>query len=167
MVGERFPEAHFVLAGDGVLRPDVEREIAHLALGDRFHLLGWRRDVEEILAALDVFLLTSLWEGLPRVVLQARASGIPVVATRVDGTPEAIDEGITGFLVDPGHPEEAAARVVRLLDDSALRRVMGEEARKGLEEFDIDQMVERQDAAYQGLLELGSQSIPRAAAEPT
>ena len=126
-------------------------EIARHGIGDRVHLLGWRRDVESVYAAMDIFLLTSLWEGLPRSVLQARASGLPVVATAVDGTPEAVRDGDTGFLVEAHDVEGAAERVLRLLDDPELRRRMGEAARLEMEEFRIQSMVERQDELYRRL----------------
>jgi glycosyltransferase involved in cell wall biosynthesis len=101
----QFPHAWFLVVGDGPLRPDVEARIQQLGLGDRLILTGLRRDVPELLAAMDVFALSSLWEGLPRVLPQAMASGLPIVCTRADGTAEAIHEGRNGFLVEPGQPE--------------------------------------------------------------
>jgi len=96
------PDAHFFLAGDGELRSAVEARAAERSLGDRLRLLGWRRDVPELLGALDVLVLTSRWEGLPRVCPQAMAAGRPVVATAVDGVPEAIVDGCNGYLYPPG-----------------------------------------------------------------
>src|SRR5439155_1084 len=80
----------------------TERLATRLGLGDRLHLLGIRRDVPEILRTFDVFMLTSRWEGLPRVVLEAMASGLPVVASSVDGTAEVVRDGVNGLLVGAG-----------------------------------------------------------------
>ena len=93
--------------------------IAELGLEEVVHLLGWRRDVVELLHAMDVFLLTSLFEGLPRAVLQAMAAGTAVVATAVDGTPEVVRDRETGLLVPPSRP--AAPRRLRTRRPSARR----------------------------------------------
>jgi glycosyltransferase involved in cell wall biosynthesis len=146
------PESHFFLAGDGILRPEMEAEIDQLALRDRFHLLGWRRDVRGLLGAADVLVLTSLWEGLPRVVLQAMAAGKPIVATRVDGTPEAVADGESGFLLEPHDVTGFAERVSRLIRDPELARRMGGEGRRRVEEFSATVMLEKLDALYEELL---------------
>ena len=145
------PGAHFLIAGDGVLRGEVERAVRDSGLARRFHLLGWRRDTERIVAALDVLVLTSLHEGLPRVVPEAMAAGRPVVATAVDGTPEAVRPGETGYLHPPGSVEAIAADVVRLLRDPALRSRMGGAARARVAEWDIDAMVRAQERLYEEL----------------
>jgi glycosyltransferase involved in cell wall biosynthesis len=146
-------ELHFVLAGDGELRPAVERLVRELGVEGRFHLLGWRRDVPQLLQAFDVFLLTSLFEGLPRSVLQAMAAGVPVVATAVDGTPEVVEHEATGLLVSPGRPREAARAVLRLIADPALRARLAEAAGRSLtDEFDITEMVRALDRGYLSLL---------------
>jgi glycosyltransferase involved in cell wall biosynthesis len=146
------PEAHFFLAGDGDLRAAVDAEIGRLALGDRFHLLGWRRDVRALLSAANVLVLTSLWEGLPRVVLQAMAAAKPIVATNVDGTPEAIDEGRSGFLLDPHDVEGFADRVSRLVREPKLAREMGREGRRRVEDFGVPAMLRKLESLYDQLL---------------
>jgi glycosyltransferase involved in cell wall biosynthesis len=150
-VGRRFEAAHFVLAGDGELRASLEAEVARLGLGDRFHLLGWRRDIPVLLKNLSVAVLTSRWEGLPRVIPEALASGVPVVATRVDGTGEIVRDGVNGYLAEPGDVETLADRVAALLEDPARARRMGESGRAGVEEFDIDGMVRIQESIYEEL----------------
>ncbi len=152
-VAEKFPAAVFVLAGDGVLRPAVEEAAARAGLGDRFRLLGWRDDPERIVGDLDVLVLTSLHEGLPRVVPEAMAAGRPVVATAVDGTPEAVTDGVTGFLAPPGDVVGLADRVARLLGDADLRERFGAAARERCGEWDIDRMVRDQEALYAELAE--------------
>ncbi len=147
-VAESVPAAQFLLAGDGVLRPAVEEEVRRSGLGERFRLLGWRRDVDVIIPCLDVLVLTSLWEGLPRVFPQAMAAARPVVAYRVDSAPEAVTDGVTGHLVAPGDYAGAAARVANLLVDPALARRMGAAGRERVGEFDADLMVRSLEELY-------------------
>jgi glycosyltransferase involved in cell wall biosynthesis len=149
---ESHPESRFLIVGDGELRGAVEAARRQAGLESRLLLAGWRRDVPAIMDALDVLVLTSLHEGLPRVVPEAMACGRPVVATAVDGTPEAVIHGESGFLVRPGEPAAAAARVCELLSAPARGREMGAAGRRRVEEFDIDHMVRRQEALYEELL---------------
>jgi glycosyltransferase involved in cell wall biosynthesis len=147
----------FFIAGDGYLRPVVEALIRERGLQDVVKLLGWRRDITDLLHAMDAFMLISLFEGLPRAVLQAMAAGVPVVATAVDGTPEVVENGVTGLLVPPGRPEAAAARLLEMLDNGELRKVCVEKARMKLtSDFDINRMVRDLDKLYLELLEGGS-----------
>jgi glycosyltransferase involved in cell wall biosynthesis len=145
-------DAHFILVGDGILREKVEKRMAALGLGDWFKLLGWRRDIPEILAATDIFVLTSLWEGLPRVLPQAMAVGIPIVATKVDGTPEAVTDRLNGFLVDPHDVRGMAEKIVYLLDHSEKGIDMGVRGKGMVGEFDILKMVSDQEELYLSLL---------------
>src|SRR5215475_10131586 len=101
-VCETMPHARFVLIGDGELRPSIEALVEQYGLKNRVHLAGWRRNISTAMKAFDAFLLTSHWEGLPRVLLEARAAGIPVVATRVGGVEEVIVEGRHGWLCRAG-----------------------------------------------------------------
>lgn len=151
-VAARVPGAHFVLAGDGPLRGQIEPLARSLGLGDRLHLLGWRRDPEVVVGDLDVLVLTSLHEGLPRVIPEAMAARRPVVATAVDGTPEAVVDGETGFLRAPGDVEGMAASVVRLLGDPGLAARMGESAAARVGAWDSEEMVRRQESLYGELL---------------
>lgn len=142
----------FLLVGDGNLRAEVEDLVRREGLSDKVTLAGWRRDIPEILRRLDLLLHTSLWEGLPRVFPEAMATGLPIVATRVDGAPEAIEEGITGFLLPPGDIDGMARCTLRLLRDPDLRRRMGHSARGRIAPWDIDEMVRRQERLYEGLV---------------
>lgn len=146
-------QVFFLMVGDGLLRPDVEKAVASHGLENCFKILGWRRDVPEILHDTDVLVLTSLWEGLPKVLPQAMAAGVPAVVTRVDGSPEAILDGVNGFVVEPRDVKGMAARVVQLLRDPELRRKMGEEGKKRAQEFDINTMVRKQEEFYLELVE--------------
>jgi len=148
------PRLRFFVAGDGELLGDVEALVAELGLHDVVQVLGWRRDVIDLYHAMDVFLLTSLFEGLPRAVLQSMAAGVPVVATDVDGTPEVVEHERTGLLIQAGRPDQAAAAVRRMFDEPDLRRGCVERAREKLDRaFEIRQMVRDLDALYRDLLD--------------
>jgi glycosyltransferase involved in cell wall biosynthesis len=143
----------FVIAGDGPLRGDVEAAIARAELQGAIHVLGWREDVPELLAAMDIFLLTSLFEGLPRVVLQAIAASVPIVATDTGGVAEVVTHGESGFLVPPGRPDAAAEAVTALAGDAGARERLARAARARLgHEFDIRRMVPDLEDLYDEIL---------------
>jgi len=166
-VSRRVAGVHFLLVGDGELRGAVEGEVARCSLADRFHLLGWRRDIPSLFKNIEVLALTSLWEGLPRVVPEAMAASLPVVATRVDGTPEAVVEGETGFLVEPGDVNAMADRISWLLEHPEAARSMGLKGRERVGEFDIDLMVTRLEALYESLLSEPTGARPSAGGAPS
>ena len=148
------PNFLLLWAGDGPLRKKIEMEIKKKGLGENFRLLGWREDVARLLVACDVLLLTSLYEGLPRVVLQAMAGGKPVVATAVSGTPEAVKDGVTGFLQQPHDALGMAQCLERILKDRALAKKMGAAGRKGLKgSFVIIEMLRQIEALYEEVLQ--------------
>lgn len=153
LVAAERPDARFVVAGDGEERPALLALIREHGLGERVTLLGWRRDTEEVIGALDVLVLTSLHEGLPRVVPEAMAAGKPVVATAVDGTPEAVVPGETGYLRAPRDVAGMAQDVLALLADEPLRVRMGLRANRLVLPWDIDEMVRAQERLYTGLAE--------------
>ncbi len=146
------PDVQFLLVGDGELRGVVEVALARLELSSRTRLTGWRRDVPEIMRCLDVFVLTSLWEGLPRVYLEALASGVPVVGTRVDGAAEVVRDGLTGFLTEPGDVRALAERVLHVLAHPEEANRMGRNGQALPLEFDIHEMVRQQECEYDKLL---------------
>jgi glycosyltransferase involved in cell wall biosynthesis len=128
---ERIPKARVVLVGDG---PLLERTRRLAAGDDRIRVLGHRGDIDNVYAAMDVFLLASAWEGLPRTVLEAQAAGVPVVSTRVSGIPEIVRHGRTGFLVEPGDWRGLADAAERILRDDLLRGEMAGAARLAVTE---------------------------------
>ncbi len=146
------PGTRFLIAGDGERRAAVEAAVRAAGLDGDLRLLGWRRDVPEILAALDVLVLTSRWEGLPLVFPQAMAAGRPVVATNVNGAPEAVRDGVTGHLVPAGDVDALADRVIDLLRNEARRQAMGEAARSAAWAFDVGAMTRRYEALYDRLV---------------
>jgi glycosyltransferase involved in cell wall biosynthesis len=128
-----------LIVGDGPDRARLEEQIRELWLTGRVRLAGQRRDVPELLAGADVFVLPSRSEGHPVSVLEAMAAGVPVVASRVGGIPEQVEDGVTGLLVEPGDPEALAAALGRLAADPALRRRLGVAGRRRAEKaFDLD-----------------------------
>ena len=160
-VAARRPAVHFVVVGDGPQRTEVEARVAGLGLADRFHLTGLRSDVPDLMHSFDVFALSSLWEGLPRVLPQAMAAGLPIVATAVDGNAEAVSDGVSGLLTPPGDPQAMAGALLRLLDDPALACRMGAAGRARTEEFGARKMVADVAALYEALL--AGRNLPREA----
>jgi glycosyltransferase involved in cell wall biosynthesis len=143
----QFPQVKFVMVGDGELRPQIERQIAKLQMQSVVRLLGWRSDIPEVLSTFDVFLLTSLWEGLPRALVESVLAGVPVVASDVDGVCEVIHDGENGFLVPAGDTEAMARGVGRLLQDDSLRRRMGA-WRPSVSEFSLQKMLKDHSHLY-------------------
>jgi glycosyltransferase involved in cell wall biosynthesis len=147
------PRCRLVIAGDGPLRETLRTGAKDLGLGSSTHFLGWREDVPQIMAALDVFLMPSLREGFGIVLLEAMAAGVPVVASAAGAAREVVRNGETGFVVEPGDVGGLASGLDRLLGDADLRRRMGRMARARVEsEFTAARMVERTYWLYQRLL---------------
>ena len=140
--------ATFLLVGDGELRPSLRALHASLGLGERCKMLGWRRDIPALLQLADVLVLTSRWEGLPQVFAQAMAAGKPIVATHVDGAPEAIAHGVSGFLVEPDDLHGMAQHVLRILHDTALGERLGHAGRARVGVFSQERMVADLDRFY-------------------
>jgi glycosyltransferase involved in cell wall biosynthesis len=150
---ERQREVHWMIAGDGPLRPLLEERIARHALSERVHLLGFRRDVPAILGAADVVVLPSYQEGIPNVLCEAMAMARPVVATRVGGVPELVEEGRSGLLVEPKEPQGLADALDRLLADPHARERLGRLARQRIvSEFSLERMVGETDRVLQTVL---------------
>jgi len=149
-VSDKRPDVQFVLIGDGLLRPQIESEIERLNLKDKIILTGWRRDISSCIALFDILVLTSLWEGLPRVFPEAMAAGKPIVATWVDGAREAVLHGINGYLVAPHDVDKMSGYVLRLLDNPDERRRFGAYGKRRVyPAYDIDEMVRQLDELYQ------------------
>lgn len=144
------PHIQFFLVGDGALRPEVERQIRACGLGEIVTLLGWRQDVNVILSALDVFVLTSLWEGLPLAVVEAMQCGVPVVATDTGGIRDIVSDGDSGYLVPPGDIRMMGERTRQLLADAALRRTFTARARMSVSDgsFSRAEMLRRIEDVY-------------------
>ena len=151
-VCQRLPMARCVMVGDGALRPQIEALLRAQGLQEHVTLLGWRRDVVALLKAFDVFVLASHWEGLPCVLLEARASRIPIVATRVGGAAEAIGEYAQGALYQPGDVQAMADRVCQILEDERYRTELRMSSGGFPEEFTIQETVKQHQSLYTYLL---------------
>jgi sugar transferase (PEP-CTERM/EpsH1 system associated) len=151
------PEAVLVIAGDGPGRDALTRVIAELGVADRVRLLGECRDVPSVLAAADVFALPSIAEGMSNTLLEAMAAGLPVVATRVGGNPELVEDGVTGQLVPIRDPVALREALAAYLDDPHLRAMHGKASRqRAVECFSLERMCQDYVALYRRLLPAGS-----------
>jgi glycosyltransferase involved in cell wall biosynthesis len=149
-VVRKCPEAQFALVGEGPLREEVAARVTERGLRDHVHLLGWHAEGYRLLAAGDVVSLTSRWEGAPYSLLEAMAWSRPVVATAVNGCPEIVVDGETGYLVPPGDTAAWAGRVVELLRDPAKAAEMGRQGRRRVEEhFSLRDMAARLERLYE------------------
>lgn len=152
LINKDIPGVKFILIGDGILRKRIKSLVSRYKLKNRVFLLGWRRDIPEILSAIDIFALTSLWEGLPIAVLEAMASSKPVVATDTGGIREVISGNKTGFLVMPGDMNSMAEKLKLLLTDAKLREKIGRDARNSLSSiFSLEFMVRQTQDLYGSL----------------
>lgn len=147
------PETVFLVAGQGPEGDRLQAEAARLGVADRIVFLGHRDDIPDLLASADLFVLPSLFEGLPVCVLEAMAAGRAVIASAVGGTDEAVVHGETGLLVPPAMPAALASAIRLLLSDPALAKRMGQAGRTRVHrEFSADAMVERISALYDEVL---------------
>ena len=128
------PQVSYLLVGDGPLMDQCLQLIKSLGLNEKIAVLGWRRDYQMLLKLSDVLVLTSLWEGLPFVLLEAMALSKPVVGTRTTGTVDVIKNGQNGFLVTPQSPDLLAGKVMWILDNPEAASEMGQAARRTVEE---------------------------------
>ena len=134
LVLAELPEIRFCLIGDGPMEEELRAEVGRLGIEGNFQLAGHVERASDTYTAFDLFVLSSLWEGMPYAELEAMASRLAVIATRIPGTVDLVTEGETGHLVTPDSTEEIASRIVELMRDDALRRRMGEAGRRRVEE---------------------------------
>ncbi|HYE88719.1 MAG TPA: glycosyltransferase [Vicinamibacterales bacterium] len=144
---------HLIVVGDGDLRDDLQSRAERLGLSARIHFVGPRRDLGNLLGAVDMFLMPSLWEGLPLSLVLAMGAGLPVIASRVAGIPEVVHDGESGLLVNPGDARQLADAMARVLDDDSLRLQMSQRARAFVRpRFGVDRFVASTTALYDRLL---------------
>jgi glycosyltransferase involved in cell wall biosynthesis len=148
-VRRRVPDAQLVIFGEGDLRDPLTRQIKELGLEKHVVLAGFREDVLALTKSADLFVMSSVTEGLGSAVLDAMAMGLPVVATRAGGIPEAVEDGVTGRLAPPGHAGSLADAIVGMLQDPGARRRMADAGHARVQqEFGVDKLVEGTLAAY-------------------
>ncbi|HET8823555.1 MAG TPA: glycosyltransferase [Terriglobales bacterium] len=153
-VVSRFPQARFILVGDGEKRKDFEAAAQAAGVGTNFMFLGRRNDVADILAACDIAVLPSAAEGMPNAVLEYMAAGLPVVASAVGGNLEVIADGETGLLVPAGDPAALSAALSRLLADDVLALRLARKGRELVEQrFSFERLTREVGALYEELLQ--------------
>ena len=149
---KQFPNVRFVFVGDGPLRQDVEQQIHRLGLDQYFVLLGFRRDVKQLLGVFDLFILPSESEGLPNAVLEAMACSNPVVASAVNGVVEVVVDGKTGYLIPPGDPQSISAAVIKKLHSPENMKQMGIKGRERVAAaFSVEQQIGKFEELYDAL----------------
>jgi len=148
----------FLVVGDGELRRELEEYCKELGIGDFVIFTGWRVDLERIYTDMDVVVLSSLNEGTPVSIIEAMASEKAVVATRVGGVPDVVEDGVSGLLVSPKDPKALAQAIIRLLNDPELRAVLGREGRKRVyPKYDVRTLVKNMKDFYHDLIEKNTQ----------
>lgn len=148
----RHPRLRLVLAGDGDEEPALRAQASSLGIEDRVVFAGHRSDVPALLAALDVFCISSTYEGTPLTLFEAMAAGRPIVSTAVDGCREVLEPGVTGLLVPPRDPEAMAAALEQALTDLDLRRALGDGALLASKRYDISETVRSLERLYEEVL---------------
>ena len=147
------PGVACLLVGDGPEAAALAAAARMSGVEDRVRFLGWREDIPRIVASLSVFILPSANEGMGRVLVEAMAAGVPVVATRVGGIPSVVADGECGLLVEPGDVAGLAGAVGKLLADRALAARMGEAGRRRALAYGVESMLGKLDGLYREILE--------------
>jgi glycosyltransferase involved in cell wall biosynthesis len=163
------PNAHLVLVGEGALREQLEQQAKNLGLAGQAHFLGLRADIPDVLGAMDVFVLSSDYEGNPLSVMEAMASGLPTVSTAVGGVPDLFESGKEGLMVQPGDVQGLSNAMATLLRNREARRSMGiAAARRARKNYDVSRMVQAYEELYEDLVDhshrLSAESVPRESA---
>ena len=155
------PEVKLICVGDGILFDTIKDEVRNRGLERTVYLLGFRKDIPQLLAAADCFVLSSLVEGVPGVVLEAAIQKKPTVATNVGGVGEVLENGKTGFIINDFSQNHFSGKLVELLSDQRLRKELGENAyRLAMEEYNPGKNAKKFEDLYYSLMEEKS-SVPR------
>lgn len=153
ILAQQFGDLRLIMVGDGTVPHSIQQQVTKNGLTDRIVLTGWTDDIMPVMDAFDIFALPTLREGLPYVVLEAMAKGLPVVASAVDGIPEQVIEGETGYLVSPRDPKRLAQAIRRLLEDKHWATQLGKNGRRRVEtHFTLADSVIRTCNVYEKLL---------------
>jgi glycosyltransferase involved in cell wall biosynthesis len=146
---------HFLLVGGGELKSEMVDFISQNDLGKIVTVWDFRQDINNILNALDLFVISSIYEGLGRSLTEAMAKGIPVVATAVEGVPEIVQHNVTGRLVPPKNSKELSKMIIRAIENKPQSLYMAVKGKKWVyEKFSVDKMVKDIDNVYQRLISL-------------
>ena len=146
------PEATLVMVGKGDLNIDLRAEVLRKNVNGRVKFLGWRQDINELMPVFDMFVLPSLNEGMGRVLVEAMAAGKPVVASRVGGIPDLVQDGQTGYLVPPADSKALADAILKLLKEPDRAKLMGQRGKELCQQFSLEAMITKLDDLYSGLI---------------
>lgn len=152
LVLSEMPSIRFLIIGEGDLAGELKDQARQLGVSHAVNLIGPRHDVEALLAIMDLFASSSLWEGLPTVILESMAARVPVVATDVSGTRELVQDGVTGLLVPPGNPHALARAIVQVLRDRQRATSMAEAAYGRVQDFSIKRVAQQHAEVYRQVL---------------
>jgi glycosyltransferase involved in cell wall biosynthesis len=147
-VWQRRSNIALIYVGKGDLEEPLKAMVRRLNVADRVRFLGWRTDIPDLMHSFDIFVLPSRNEGMGRVIVEAMAAGLPVVASRTGGLPDLVSDGHNGFLVPPGDAAALGRAIRKLCDTADLRQRMGEQGRRRAEDFSLQRMVDKLDALY-------------------
>lgn len=154
LIKNQFPMVQFLLVGTGEQRSQIETVVESLSLNENVKLTGFRNDIPQILSILDIFVLSSFFEGLGSSILEAMASSLPVVATNVGGIPEIVEDGINGILVPPKDHQSLSQAILNLLKNEEKAKKMGQYGyHLTREKFSIEKMVRETKRIYDSLVE--------------
>ena len=153
IISKPFPNAHLALVGDGELKGKILEKIDQLKLDGKVHLTGNKNNPWSVYHSMDLFIMSSIYEGLGRSITEALSCGVPVVCTDVEGVPEIVRDNITGILVRPKDSNKLADAIIRTLNDMETAKKMAEEGRRFVNDnFDVNKMVNDIDSLYNTLL---------------
>jgi glycosyltransferase involved in cell wall biosynthesis len=155
---QKLPQSYFLIIGDGEMRAELKQRARSLGVEERVNFCGPRSDVEELLGCMDLFASSSLWEGLPTVIMEAMASGVPVVATDIPGTRDLIQDGDNGWLAPTGDPGALADAILTAMGTPELRASMSERGLQVVRAYSIESVAAQYAALYQ---ELGKPANPK------
>ena len=145
---EEHPQAYFLIIGDGPLAAELKAQSERLAVASHTFFVGRRSDVAELLVCLDLFVSSSLWEGIPTVILEAMASEVPVLATSIPGTSELVQHGVNGWLVPAEEPQAISNGISNLLNSPTLRQELVIHAQETVQYYSINSIAEEYEKLY-------------------
>lgn len=149
---KKYPRTRFVIAGNGEDEQKLFSLVKKLGIEECIKFLGYRKDVQNLMSQLDLIVLSSLWEGLPLTPIEAYSVGRAIVATRVDGTPEIVRDGVDGYLIDPKSLEQIAEAVCKVIENDEKREKMEMNAKERyVKEFSFAQLAEKYSRFYEEL----------------
>lgn len=148
-ISKKYKNFKFVIVGDGTLRSEFEKLIKEYDISDSIFLIGWRRDISNILNSSDIFVMTSLWEGLPISTIEAMCCGLSPIVNDVDGQREIIKNGFNGFLIKPYDIKSCEEKILLLVNDKKLKEDMSLNAKNSIDDtFSINYMIKRHEQLY-------------------